>query len=181
MPIKLGVSLLARFSRIRASMARRAPAESAMTARSLGPFRFAALARSVIRRFHPGRCTSKVSRFAHRFAECRSTPASISKRLMRRASADPSQVSALPIAISRVATTVPTSCARPCVRRALSGQLLPRWPGRNDQTERLLRAGKSVSDCETGAWPSMSDLRLANSPAQKSRNVRTRAVLRRSG
>jgi hypothetical protein len=27
----------------------------------------------------------------------------------------------------------------------------------------------------------MSDLRLANSPAQKSRKVRTRAVLRRSG
>jgi len=180
MPIRLGVSLSASSSRTRASTARAAPDESAMTARSLGPSRFAVLVRCAIRRFRRARCTSKVSRFVHRFAGCRSTPASISKRLMRRASADPSRGSALPIAISRVATIVLTSCARPCVRRGLSDQRLPLQLEPSDQSERP-RAAKSASGCEAGGCPSMSDLRLANSPAQKSRNVRTRAVLRRSG
>jgi len=180
MPIKLGGSLLASSSHIHVSMARAAPAESAMTARSLGPSRFAALARYETRRFRRGRCTSKVNRFAHRFVGCRSTHASISKRPMRRASADLFRASALPIAISRVATTVLTLCARACVPRVPSDQRPLLQQGRNDQSERP-RAAKSASGCEAGACPSMSDLRLANSPAQKSRNVRTRAVLRRSG
>ena len=136
MPIKLGVSLLASSSRIRVSMARAAPAESALTARSWEPSRFAALARCAIRRFRQGRCTSKVSRFAQRFAGCRSIPASISRRPIRRASAGPFRASALPIAISRVATTALTSCARACVRRVQSAQLLLRRLGRIDQTER---------------------------------------------
>jgi hypothetical protein len=107
-------------------------------------------------------------------------PASILRRPMRRAPPGPFQASALPIVISRVATTDLTSCAQAFVRRAQSGQLLPRRLGRIDQTERP-RAGKSVSGWEAGAWPSMSDLRLANSPAQKSRNVRTRAGVAQIG
>jgi hypothetical protein len=180
MPIKLGASSPASSSHIRVSMARAAPAESAMTARSWEPCRFVALARYAILRFRQARCTSKVSPFVQRFGGCRSTPASISKRLMHRASAVPFRASDSPIAILRVATTGPTSCERACVRRAQSGQRPLRRLDRIDQTERP-RAGKSASGCEAGAWPSMSDLRLANSPAQKSRNVRTRAVLRRSG
>ena len=170
---------MASSSHIHASMARAAPAESAMTARSLGPSRFAALARYETRRFRRGRCTSKVNRFAHRFVGCRSTHASISKRPMHRASADLFRASALPIAISRVATTVLTLCARACVRRVQSDQRPLLQLGRIDQRGRP--AAKSASGRQAGACPSMRDLRLANSPAQKSRNVRTRAVLRRSG
>ena len=180
MPSKLGTSLLARSSRIRVSTVRVGPAESAMTAQSWEPSRFVAPARYATRRFRQGRCTSKASLFAQRFAGCRSTRVSISKGPMRRASGGPFRASALPIAISRVATTVLTLCARACVHRAQSDQLFPRRLGRIDQAERP-RAAKSASGCETGAWPSMSDRRLANSPAQKSRNVRTRAVLRKSG
>jgi hypothetical protein len=180
MPIKLGTSLLARSSRTRVSMARVGPAESAMTAQSWEPSRFVAPARCATRRFRQGHCTSKASPFAQRFAGCRSTRVSISKRPMRRASVGPFRASALLIVILRVATTVLTLCARASVRGAQPGQLLPRRLGRIDQAERP-RAAKSASGSETGAWPSMSDRRLANSPAQKSRNVRTRAVLRRSG
>jgi hypothetical protein len=180
MPIKLGTSLPVSSSLIRVSMEPAAPAESAMTARSWEPSRFVALVRYAILRFRQVRCTSKVSPFVQQFAGCPSTPASISRKLMHRASAVRFRASALPIAILRVATIGLTSCERACVRRAQSDRRPPRRLSRIDQTERP-RAGKSASGCETGAWPSMSDLRLANSPAQKSRNVRTRAVLRRSG
>src|SRR5712671_3486237 len=52
---------------------------------------------------------------------------------MRRASAGPFRASALPIAISRVATTGLTSCARACVRKVPSDQRPLLQLGRNDQ------------------------------------------------
>lgn len=65
--------------------------------------RFAAPGRCVMRCCHPERCGLKASPFARRCGGCRSSPASISTRLMRKASGARCGASALPTVTSPAA------------------------------------------------------------------------------